>query len=213
MGKTICVALLTLMVFICDIANACVSGIGRSEGTNRYTSTTVCQTGNLGAFMVGGGSSNGGSSYTPPEYYAAMKENAKKEEEGKRAYCKANNYPTHVPFCAGFKEQERLKKVQECRSESVGRTERCNLSAVNLHKIDSAWCSGAKWLGGVAGLAGTWTASQGEGAATVLLGGTALTLIQKGDDCQTDLDRVRDASMSICGTDQARRDLDCDAIK
>lgn len=113
MGKTICVALLTLMVFICDIANACVSGIGRSEGTNRYTSTTVCQTGNLGAFMVGGGSSNGGSSYTPPEYYAAMKENAKKEEEGKRAYCKANNYPTHVPFCAGYKEQA----IQACKQD------------------------------------------------------------------------------------------------
>jgi|GEM_PF-6480429 len=24
----------------------------------------------------------------------------------KRAYCKANNYPTNVPFCAGYKQQE-----------------------------------------------------------------------------------------------------------
>lgn len=110
-------------------------------------------------------------------------------------------------------EEERLEKVHACKIESIGRTESCIKSAVGLHALDSKWCSAAKWLGGAIGLAGGWAYYEGEGAGAVLLGGAGLVIYQKGDDCQTDMDRVLTASTAICTTNQARRDLDCDAIK
>ncbi len=121
--------------------------------------------------------------------------------------------PSGGGSAASAAAQERLKKVHACKVESIDRTKSCNKSAVNLHKIDSAWCSGAKWLGGALGVASGWAAVEGEGGATVILGGAGLLMYQKGDDCQTDMDRVLTASTAICATDQARRDLDCDAIK
>lgn len=110
-------------------------------------------------------------------------------------------------------EEERLEKVHACKVESIDRTERCIRSAVVLHDIDSAWCSAAKWLGGALGVGSGWAAVEGEGAGAFILGGAGMAVYQIGDDCQMDMDRVLTASTAICTTDQARRDLDCDAIK
>lgn len=144
---------------------------------------------------------------------ADMAAKEKAEQDGKRKYCKDNGYPAHVPFCPAFKEEERLVKVRECKIGSVDLTKLCNSGATNVHKMDSKWCSGAKWAGSTIGLAGGWAFSEGEGAGAVLLGGAGMVVYQMGDDCQTDMDRVLDASKAICATDQTRRDLDCDAIK
>lgn len=189
---------------------ACAGGPPCNYGTYNSGSGNA-SSGNMGAHQPGDWIAGSGMGGGPSPADLAAKEKA--EQDQKKKYCKDNGYPANVPFCAAFRAEERLKEVRECKIASVTRAENCSSSATRLHEMNSALCSGAKWLGGALGVASGWAAVEGEGAATVLLGGTGMAVYQMGDDCQTDMDRVKDASVASCTIDQTRRDLDCDAIK
>ena len=101
-----------------------------------------------------GGSSNGGSSYTPPEARAAIAAQQKAAYEGQKAYCKANNYPTNVPFCAGFKKQEIQKQcaAEKGRIESENSGRLSGLAGDNRREIGRCNSqSNTGWSGSVSG--------------------------------------------------------------
>ena len=100
-----------------------------------------------------------------------------------------------------------------CKNNVYSRVTSCNKNAHSNHARDSIWCSSAKWVGAAVGVAAGWEAVQGEGGATVLLGGTAAILIAKGDHCQTDMDRILSVNLSICDVDFNRDNDYCESIK
>jgi hypothetical protein len=104
-------------------------------GTRPTTWSGVPITG-AGDALRTGGSSNGGSSYTPPEARAAIAAQQKAAYEGQKAYCKANNYPTNVPFCAGFKAQE----TQNCKITANATKLQCQIDYNRAHTNELISC-------------------------------------------------------------------------
>ena len=91
-----------------------ILGLTFSYNALSYQSQTTCADastckttpgpgGSLGAFIPGPSPGMAGASVgLSPEKRAEIN---KKIAADQAAYCKANNYPTHVPFCAGYKQQ------------------------------------------------------------------------------------------------------------
>ncbi len=136
------------------------------------------------------------------------------------------NYVTHGVLQGGaasqvagseysnYRAAEAKKEAKrQCKVAAVSQLQNCIRDKESLHRRDSAWCSGAKWVGGAIGLAGGLAYYEGEGAGAVLLGGAGLVVYQMGDDCQTDVDRVFNVNLASCSANKDLQDIKCDAIK
>ncbi len=82
-----------------------VTGISCASSTVCMSTPLTNSGGNLGAFYPPGFVLGGGMGGGPSAADLAAKEKA--AQDGKKKYCKDNGYPSNVPFCAAFKEEEK----------------------------------------------------------------------------------------------------------
>ncbi|HTF95975.1 MAG TPA: hypothetical protein VL995_07585 [Cellvibrio sp.] len=117
------------------------------------------------------------------------------------------------PSASDLAAMAKAKRYGECKSEVYVFQIDCIRNAHSNHARDSNWCSSAKYIGYGLGVVGGWQFIQGDSGATVLLGASSTAMIALGENCQQDMDSIRDLDLAMCDINFSKDNDYCESIK